>query len=415
MSSSRRNPSVIRLLVEISAASTLIGDLVSADIVIPRALGRNLEYIGEFNLRRLTEDGPVPLKATLDSTRPLLFSRVHDVEGDARTPAIRNYVISLELALDHLDRERSESGWELSSPEESRTDGETLLFLLEESKIIDLRARRFQSDETGRLLSDMSVKRVRDDYQDWYTDVLAFLHDTDREAPFRQQYEGGNWTSRIREYLGSPRSENPLSKGQSPEAQELFGVWQYPFDRCFSKPFSEQVLILRERWKLSRSNSMRERESSEIKDPLVSSRSESGRKTAFISHGSSLLYLRLKDFVSDRLLLEPSFFEKDVHLTEGNFDIFESYANRSDVAFVLLTQDDKTATGDLRPRQNVIHELGFLQGRLGREKVIVLRQDGVEELSNLAGVQEVRFPANNIDAAYEQIRRYLEKMGVVSA
>jgi predicted nucleotide-binding protein len=39
-----------------------------------------------------------------------------------------------------------------------------------------------------------------------------------------------------------------------------------------------------------------------------------------------------------------------------------------------------------RARQNVILELGWFQGRLGRKKVVVLRDDDVEQPSDIAGL-----------------------------
>ena len=73
-------------------------------------------------------------------------------------------------------------------------------------------------------------------------------------------------------------------------------------------------------------------------------------------------------------------------------DKFEAYA---DVGFavILLTGDDKGGlAGDLpksyrpRARQNVILELGFFLGRIGRERVCVLYEPGVEIPSDYSGV-----------------------------
>jgi predicted nucleotide-binding protein len=71
----------------------------------------------------------------------------------------------------------------------------------------------------------------------------------------------------------------------------------------------------------------------------------------------------------------------------------------SDVGFavVLLTGDDRggsaTAKDDqleLRARQNVILELGFFLGRLGRSRVCALHRDGVEIPSDYSGVLYVK-------------------------
>ncbi len=75
--------------------------------------------------------------------------------------------------------------------------------------------------------------------------------------------------------------------------------------------------------------------------------------------------------------------------------IIEKFEINSDVAYavVLLTGDDKGGKAEdrhdnynLRARQNVILELGFFLGRLGREKVCALYEDGVEIPSDYQGV-----------------------------
>jgi hypothetical protein len=75
--------------------------------------------------------------------------------------------------------------------------------------------------------------------------------------------------------------------------------------------------------------------------------------------------------------------------------IIEKFLSYSDVAFaiVLLTGDDRGGTKNepfenlrLRARQNVIFELGFFIGKLGRKRVCALYEEGVEIPSDYQGV-----------------------------
>ena len=74
--------------------------------------------------------------------------------------------------------------------------------------------------------------------------------------------------------------------------------------------------------------------------------------------------------------------------------IIEKFEDHSGVGYavVLLTGDDvgnsKEQKDNLKPRarQNVIYELGFFMGKLGRTHVCALKTDGVEEPSDLSGV-----------------------------
>lgn len=80
--------------------------------------------------------------------------------------------------------------------------------------------------------------------------------------------------------------------------------------------------------------------------------------------------------------------------------IIEKFIDYSDAGFavVLLTADDRGGTADqpydeqsLRARQNVIFELGFFIGKLGRERVCALYDEGVEVPSDYQGVAFVPF------------------------
>jgi len=80
--------------------------------------------------------------------------------------------------------------------------------------------------------------------------------------------------------------------------------------------------------------------------------------------------------------------------------LIEKFVDHSDVAFavVLLTGDDRCrlASEDVkqekpRPRQNVILELGFFLGRIGRDRVCALYEEGTEIPSDYDGVAFVKY------------------------
>ncbi len=76
--------------------------------------------------------------------------------------------------------------------------------------------------------------------------------------------------------------------------------------------------------------------------------------------------------------------------------IIEKFEENSDVdyAIVLLTPDDIGGIKDIeklndlkpRARQNVIFELGFFVGKLGRDKLCALKKGNLEILSDFSGV-----------------------------
>lgn len=61
--------------------------------------------------------------------------------------------------------------------------------------------------------------------------------------------------------------------------------------------------------------------------------------------------------------------------------------------------EDKTS----RARQNVVHETGLFQGRLGFARAVVLVEEGVEGFSNLNGIQQIQFSQDNIREAFGDV------------
>jgi predicted nucleotide-binding protein len=85
----------------------------------------------------------------------------------------------------------------------------------------------------------------------------------------------------------------------------------------------------------------------------------------------------------------------------------------SDFALIVMTGEDETKDGKVRARENVVHEAGLFQGKLGFERAIILRENGCEEFSNIAGLVQLPFPPGNIMAISEEIRRTLEREGLI--
>lgn len=116
-----------------------------------------------------------------------------------------------------------------------------------------------------------------------------------------------------------------------------------------------------------------------------------GRRTVFIVHGHDDA---LKEAVA-RVLERAA--EVDVVILHEQVDggstimeKFERHAQRASFAVVLLTPDDSMAeqngVTEHRARQNVILELGYFVGRLGRERVCALRKGDVTLPSDYLGV-----------------------------
>lgn len=133
----------------------------------------------------------------------------------------------------------------------------------------------------------------------------------------------------------------------------------------------------------------------------------------FIGHGHSAVWKELKDFVQDRLQLPWEEFNKVPTAGVTNIVRLSQMLDEAAIAFIVMTAEDEQADGKLHARLNVIHEAGLFQGRLGFERAIVLLEDECEEFSNIEGLGQIRFPKGNISAVFEDIRRVIEREGLI--
>jgi CheY-like chemotaxis protein len=136
----------------------------------------------------------------------------------------------------------------------------------------------------------------------------------------------------------------------------------------------------------------------------------------FIVHGRDhRTMLELKNYLQNRLAFkEPIILAEQPQHGRTLIEKFEHYAAYADIVFVLLTPDDfgyckdAPATGQLRPRLNVVFECGFFMGYLRRQsgRVLFLYKGGAELNSDLSGIAYIDI-TNGIEAAGEEIRREL--------
>lgn len=133
----------------------------------------------------------------------------------------------------------------------------------------------------------------------------------------------------------------------------------------------------------------------------------------FIGHGRSAVWRDLKDFVQDRLKLPWDEFNRVPVAGIANLTRLNEMLEAAAMAFLVLTAEDELADGTTVARQNVVHEAGLFQGRLGFTKAIILLEEGCAEFSNIHGIGQIRFPKGNISAAFEEVRRVLEREGVI--
>jgi predicted nucleotide-binding protein len=134
----------------------------------------------------------------------------------------------------------------------------------------------------------------------------------------------------------------------------------------------------------------------------------------FIGHGRSAMWRELKDFVQQRLGLPWDEFNRVPVAGVTNIARLSEMLDAAAIALLVMTAEDELADGEMQARTNVVHEAGLFQGRLGFTKAIVLLEEGCKEFSNIQGLGQIRFAKGNIGAAFEEVRRVLEREGLIA-
>jgi len=129
-----------------------------------------------------------------------------------------------------------------------------------------------------------------------------------------------------------------------------------------------------------------------------------GLTKVFVGHGRNPVWSRVVAFLKDELDLQVEAFETSSRTSQHIVDVLKGFLGVCDAAVIVMTADDRTADGAGRARQNVVHEIGLFQGRLGFDRVILLQQTGTEDFSNLAGLQTIRFNERVEEGFYDLSR-----------
>jgi predicted nucleotide-binding protein len=141
------------------------------------------------------------------------------------------------------------------------------------------------------------------------------------------------------------------------------------------------------------------------------------KENVFLIHGrDEAKWRELKDIVQTEFCLNPIILMQQPDAgSKTVIEKFEHYAETCSYAIAVFTPDDEvTSEGKtyLQARPNVIYELGWFCGRLGRGNVMMLLREGTSMFSDFGGIIQKRF-TTNISERVVEIRKDLEVAGVL--
>lgn len=133
----------------------------------------------------------------------------------------------------------------------------------------------------------------------------------------------------------------------------------------------------------------------------------------FIGHGRSDDWKQIARYVSEELGLMVEEYEKESVVGYSVTARLEQMLAASSLAIIVMSPEDEQKGESLRARQNVVHEVGLFQGRLGFDKVIPVRHVNCEIFSNLSGLNEIKYDSLHWEPVFAKIRGVAEREGLI--
>jgi predicted nucleotide-binding protein len=133
-------------------------------------------------------------------------------------------------------------------------------------------------------------------------------------------------------------------------------------------------------------------------------------RCVFITHGNTDEWRKVQPFIERDLGLKTIELAQEANAGQTIIEKLFANADKCDSAVIVWTGDDHDDKGLPRARENVMHEIGFFQGKYGRGRVILLHEDGANVPTNLSGVVYSPFSKGAIDRCFHLVARELKSL-----
>lgn len=130
-------------------------------------------------------------------------------------------------------------------------------------------------------------------------------------------------------------------------------------------------------------------------------------KRVFISHGRSKEWYKVQAYIEKDIKLATLELAQEPILGRTVLQKLNDEASRCGYAVIVMTGDDIVGE-EVRARENVMHEIGFFQGKYGLQHVTLLHEEGVNIPSNIHGLVYIPFPKDTVEATFGALSRELK-------
>ena len=100
------------------------------------------------------------------------------------------------------------------------------------------------------------------------------------------------------------------------------------------------------------------------------------KRRVFITHGRANDWREVQAYLEKDLGFDTKELAQEASTGMTILGKLVSVSDECDSAVIVMTGDDVDSTGQTRARENVVHEIGFFQGKYGLERVCLLHEEG---------------------------------------
>ena len=128
----------------------------------------------------------------------------------------------------------------------------------------------------------------------------------------------------------------------------------------------------------------------------------------FISHDRAHDWMAVQQYIEKDVGIPTLELALEPNLGRTVLQKLEEESEKCSAAVIVATGDDLDGEGNLRARENVMHEIGYLQAKYGISRVCLLHQEGTSIPSNIQGLVYIPFPEGYVNATFGLLTRELK-------
>ena len=133
-------------------------------------------------------------------------------------------------------------------------------------------------------------------------------------------------------------------------------------------------------------------------------------RRVFLSHGRNPAWRVVQEYIERTLEIRTLELAQESNKGRTSFQKLIEESENCSYAVVIMTGEDFTTDEQSRARENVIHEIGYFQGKYGADRVCLLHEEGVNIPTNIQGVVYIPFPKDGIASALGGLTRELKHL-----